>query len=124
MGVAGGRLRLRMTEELADDREAKTCSRANRRKRVPQVVQPNAFEPRAPTDGRPGLLEIRPRPVRMGATDDVCSSAWMRLQDLERRAVQHDRLPPSLGVRQQQKTTPQVDVLPAQVQESLAAGRP
>ena len=29
MGVAGCRLRLRMTEELADDREAKTRSRPN-----------------------------------------------------------------------------------------------
>jgi hypothetical protein len=38
----------------------------------------------------------------MGAIDDVRSSASMRLQDLEGGAVQHDRLPPSLGVRQQQ----------------------
>jgi hypothetical protein len=38
-----------MTEELADDGKAKTRRRANRRKRVPQVVQPNAFEPCMPT---------------------------------------------------------------------------
>ena len=44
--------------------------------------------------------------------------ARMRLEDLEGRAVQHYRFPPSLRVRQQQKTTPQVDVLPAQVQIS------
>ena len=49
MGVAGCGLRLRMTEELADDGEAKTCTRANRRKRVPEVVQANAFESGMPT---------------------------------------------------------------------------
>ena len=91
MGVAGGCLRLRMTEQLADDREAKTRSRANRRKCVPQVVQPNAFQPGAPTDGQPRFLEICSRPVRMGAGNDVRAAARMRLQDLEGRAIQHNR---------------------------------
>ena len=122
MGVAGGRLRLRMTEQLADDREAKTRSSANRRKCVPQVVQSNSFEPGAPTDGQPGLLEICPRPVRMGAAYDERAVARMRLQNLEGRAVQHNRLSASLGIRQQQKTTPQIDVLPAQVENLSQPG--
>ncbi len=70
MGVAGCRLWLRMTEELADDREAKTRARANRRKRVSHVVQPKAFESRVPTDSRPGFLEIPARPVGMAAAYD------------------------------------------------------
>jgi hypothetical protein len=36
---------------------------------VPQVVQPNAFEPGAPAHRRPRPLEICPRSVRMGAND-------------------------------------------------------
>jgi hypothetical protein len=90
-----------MTEQFADDWEAKTRSRANRRKPVPEVVQSNAFEAGAPTDGQPGLLEICPRPVRMGAAYDERAVARMGLQDREGRAVQHNRLSASLGIRQQ-----------------------
>src|SRR5580658_7068478 len=111
-----------MPEELANDREAQTRARADRRKRVPQVVQSNAFEARAPTDRRPGLLEIGARLVGTGAADDEGATARMRPQDLEGGAVQHYRLPPGLRVRQKQKTTPQVDVLPPQAQDLSKPG--
>ncbi len=60
------------------------------------VVQPNTFEPGAPTDSRPGLLEICARLVETGAANDERATARMRLQDLEGRAVQYNRLSPGL----------------------------
>ena len=87
-----------MTEELADDGEAKARPRANRRKGVPEVVQANAFESGVPTHSRPGLLQIGPRLIQLVADDHERPNAAMRLQDLKGSAVQHDRLSACLRI--------------------------
>ena len=46
MRVPRGRRRLRVAEELADDGEAETRARADRREGVPKIVDAHAFEAR------------------------------------------------------------------------------
>jgi len=71
-----------MPQEFPDDRKPKASSRANRRKRVSQIVQPNALEPRTPTDSEPRLLEIRARPVSSVSANDERGNARVLLKDL------------------------------------------
>jgi len=105
MGVARCRLGLRMTEELptigGQDSSAPIDANVCRRscKRTPS-------SPARRQTANQGFLRSVRGPVGMGATDDVCSSAWMRLQDLERRRFNTIVSAQSLSRRQQEKTSP------------------
>ena len=90
--TCGGR-GLRVTEQLADDRQPQSSTRSHRRMRMAQIVNPNARQARAGRDSFPRLLQVGARAINRRSRDDVfagpagpktCTGA-----DIARMAVNH-----------------------------------
>lgn len=101
MRVASSGLWLRVPKKFAHNRKTKACSGTDGRKRMPEIMNPNAFQPRIATNRGPRLLEVCPRFIRDIARDHECTSARMSSQNFESRPVQYDSFAPGLRIREQ-----------------------
>ena len=118
-----------MTEQLADDRQAKTTASAEAGVGVTQVVNPHSVEPGAGGYRLPRLVQIGARPLGIVAGDDEslrlaqgarvlgARQLGKRRQHAQRRRIEHDRLAAGLGVWDQQQAAREVHMRPAQVQD-------
>ena len=85
MRVPRGRRRLRMAQELPNDRKAEARARANRREGVPKIMDAHAFEARVPLYRPPRLFQAGPRPAHVGSGYDKGAAALAIPQEVRRR---------------------------------------
>ena len=114
MRIPRRRLRLLMTEKLADDWQAQASSRADRSECMPKVMQTQIAELSAALYRLPGLLQVGAWSVRGRTSDDVNACARKTLQNLNRCRAEHERLATGFAVTQKCQAALEINLLPAQ----------
>src|SRR3954468_19135059 len=72
---------LRMTQKLANDREAKTGSGSHRRVSVPQIMESDARQARARGNSFPRLFEIGARAINRRSRDGIFANLGQRVEN-------------------------------------------
>ena len=115
MRIASGGLYLRVTEQLADHRQALAKGQSPGREAVAQVVDPDVIQLGPGTDAAPGSLDIREMRSGFLAGDDpgVVLLAGQSGQNADSGIGEWDHAGASFRVAELQLGYLQVDVLPA-----------
>ncbi len=119
MRVPRGRRRLRMAQELPNDRKAEARARANRREGVPKIMDAHAFEARVPLYRPPRLFQAGPRPAHVGSGYDKGAAALAIPQKVHGGGAHNNRLSASLAVGQIDQPSLKIDVAPFEGQNLL-----
>ena len=117
---------LRVTQQLADDRqaEARTCADAG--VSVSQIVNPHVIKSCPPPNGAPRLVKVGARLLVVGAgvlaRDDIGTYSRQRREHGHGRSVENDCSLAGFAIGQEQQPPLKIDVLPAQVQDFAEPG--
>src|SRR5271163_4165361 len=115
MRVSCRRLRLRVSQQTANDGKSEAHPGADRCEHMAKVMQANTFQRGMLANCRPRLLEVGARLVDVLAGDDIGAELGMAFQNVDRRLVQHDGLAARLRVWEQQESSFEIDVLPFEI---------
>ena len=100
MSIALRGFEIRMTEQLANDRQPETGSGADACEGVPQIMEPETCQISSLGNQRPRSLKVRTWLVGLGTGDDKLSDARQIFQNRKRRQSQYDGLLPGFRIWQ------------------------
>jgi len=117
MSIALRCLHICMSEQLSNYWKSQSAACTDAGKRMPQIMNSNAFQTRSLTDQFPWPLKIRAGFPGIVSGNDIGTYAGNGRQYVDGGTTQHDRLLARLGIRKKQQATLKISVLPLQVQD-------
>src|SRR5689334_14149345 len=116
----------RMTQELANNWQAESRTRAEARMGMPQIVNSKTDKARPLSDRAPRLIEIGAWFFLFGSSvlsgDHIGADVGQAREHGHGRGVEHNRLFSGFAIGQRQQPAFQIHVLPSQVEDLAKPG--